>query len=146
MPQLIKLRGRNALSGFRLNKLLSSLKTTVSTIAGIHAEFWHFAVLSRELTDAETSVLQRILTYGPAVGADKISGELLLVVPRIGTVSPWSSKATDIARQCGLAAIERIERGVAFYLETREALSAHDKQALQPLIHDRMTESVLESF
>ncbi len=146
MPQLLKLRGRNALSGFRLNKLLLALKTAVPAIAGVQAEFWHFAALSRKLTEAETAIVQRILTYGPAARADNISGELLLVVPRIGTVSPWSSKATDIARHCGLEAVERIERGVAFYLEKREPLSAHDRQALLPLLHDRMTESVLGSF
>jgi len=146
MPQLLKLRGRNALSDFRLNKLLSTLKTTLPAIAGVQAEFWHFVALSRKLTDAETTVLQRILTYGPATRTDNISGELLLVVPRIGTVSPWSSKATDITRHCGLEAVERIERGVAYYLEKREPLSAYDRQLLLPLIHDRMTESVLESF
>lgn len=146
MPQLLKLRGRNALSGFRLNKLLLTLKTTVPAIAGVQAEFWHFAALSRKLTKAETAIVQRILTYGPATRADNTSGELLLVVPRIGTVSPWSSKATDIARHCGLEAVERIERGVAFYMEKREPLSAHERQALLPLLHDRMTESVLETF
>ena len=146
MPQLLKLRGRNALSDFRLNKLLSTLKTTVPSIAGVHAEFWHFAALSRKLTDAEAAILQRILTYGPAARTDPINGELLLAVPRIGTVSPWSSKATDIAHHCGLESIERIERGVAFYLEKREKLSTLERQLLLPLIHDRMTESVLESF
>ncbi|MGH8710600.1 MAG: phosphoribosylformylglycinamidine synthase [Burkholderiales bacterium] len=146
MPQLLKLRGRNALSDFRLNKLLSTLKTTVPAISGVQAEFWHFAALSRKLTDAETTILQRILTYGPAARVDNSRGELLLVVPRIGTVSPWSSKATDIARRCGLESIERIERGVAFYFDKRDKLSKHERQALLPLIHDRMTESVLESF
>ena len=146
MPQLLMLRGRNALSDFRLNKLLWTLKTTVPSIAGVQAEFWHFAALSRKLTDAETAVLQQILTYGPAARADYISGELLLVVPRIGTLSPWSSKATDIARRCGLEAVERIERGVAFYFEKRDRLLESEKQAVLPLIHDRMTESVLKSF
>ncbi len=146
MSQLLKLRGRNALSDFRLNKLLSALKTTVPSIAGVQAEFWHFAALSRKLADAETGILKRILTYGPAARVANIRGELLLVVPRIGTVSPWSSKATDIARRCGLEAVERIERGVAFYFEKRDKLSESEKQALLPLIHDRMTESVLESF
>ncbi|HMK14961.1 MAG TPA: phosphoribosylformylglycinamidine synthase [Burkholderiales bacterium] len=146
MPQLLKLRGRSALSEFRLNKLLFALKTTVPWIAGVQAEYWHFTALSRELTDAETGILKLILTYGPAARADNITGELLLVVPRIGTVSPWSSKATDIARHCGLEPVQRIERGVAFYFEKRDKLSYGDKQALLPLIHDRMTESVLESF
>ena len=146
MPQLLKLRGRNALSDFRLKKLLSVLKNSVPSISGVQAEFWHFVALSTKLTNAQTATLQRILTYGPVASVDKASGEILLVVPRIGTVSPWSSKATDIARHCGLEAVERIERGVAFYLSKPEKLSASESNLLLPLMHDRMTESVLASF
>ena len=77
-------------------------------------------------------------------------GELLLVVPRPGTISPWSTKATDIARHCGLRAVERVERGTAFYIQTRDEpcadLSAAAKGALLALIHDRMTEAVFNSF
>jgi phosphoribosylformylglycinamidine synthase len=146
MPRLLRLRGRNALSGFRFNKLISALKPTVPAVKAVYAEFWHFVALARDLNTGESSILQRILSYGPAAQAGEAKGELLLVVPRIGTVSPWSSKATDIALHCGLPAVERIERGIAYYLDSRELLSNADKQVLLPLIHDRMTESVLASF
>ncbi|HVS27482.1 MAG TPA: phosphoribosylformylglycinamidine synthase [Burkholderiales bacterium] len=146
MLRLLKLRGRNALSGFRLNQLTSSLKIFVPSIIGIYPKFWHFVALTGDLSETENAVLRRILTYGPVTQAEQAKGELLLVVPRIGTVSPWSSKATDIARHCGLQAVERIERGIAFYFDSRGPLSSQDRRALLPLIHDRMTESVLDSF
>jgi len=145
---MLKLRGGNALSSFRLDKLNQVLQTGAPGIAHLHAEYWHFAETERELAAAELSVLEKILTYGPASPIEPPDGELLLVVPRLGTISPWSSKATDIACHCGLEAIKRLERGVAFYLKTRTgvALSAAEKQALLPLIHDRMTETVLASL
>ena len=73
-------------------------------------------------------------------------GELLLVVPRFGTVSPWSSKATDIAHVCGLGAVTRIERGVAYYIVSSQPLSQADHAAIAAVIHDRMTENVLDSI
>ena len=75
-------------------------------------------------------------------------GTLFLVVPRLGTISPWSSKATDIAKHCALEAIERIERGVAFWIEREDgsALTDGERRALMPHLHDRMTETVLASF
>jgi phosphoribosylformylglycinamidine synthase len=149
MPQLIRLRGRSALSAFRLQKLLQAVSASLPE-ARISAEFWHFASVSRALSEAELKRLERILTYGPATGDIAAEGQLLLVVPRIGTISPWASKATDIARHCGLEAVERIERGIAFRVAHKNAdsaaLTAEHKAALLPLIHDRMTQTVLESF
>src|ERR1700716_901975 len=109
---LISLRGRNALSPFRVTKLLSNLEG--SGISGIAADFWHFVLAKRELTSHELTVLERILTYGPHSKGTREAGELLLVLPRPGTISPWASKATDIAHNCALDPIERIERGIAF--------------------------------
>ena len=147
MSQLIRLRGRNALSVFRLQRLL---QVVAAAVPGVHidAEYWHFVQVAGTLTDAEHRRLERILTYGPGAAEIDESGELLLVVPRIGTLSPWSSKATDIARHCGLDRVERIERGVAFWVRRGSAarLTAQEKAALRPHIHDRMTETVLESF
>ena len=145
MPDLLTLRGRNALSDFRLKKLSQPLQKTAPAVSAIAAEYWHFVSLKAPLAASERGVLERILNYGPA-GADIAGrGNMLLVVPRIGTISPWSSKATDIARSCGLAAVERIERGVAYYVSSREhaRLSVAERSALLPLIHDRMTETVL---
>ena len=71
---------------------------------------------------------------------------LRLVVPRAGTISPWSSKATDIAHNCGLEQVSRLERGVAWYFHLPAALSPDQRAALDALVHDRMTESVLDSL
>jgi phosphoribosylformylglycinamidine synthase len=143
---LISLRGRNALSPFRVTKLLSNLEG--SGISGIAAEFWHFVLATRELTSHEGTVLERILAYGPHSEGTEQTGELLLVLPRPGTISPWASKATDIARNCALDPIERIERGIAFRVSTRDGkpLRDPDRAALLPVIHDRMTEAVFESL
>ncbi|HKW80169.1 MAG TPA: phosphoribosylformylglycinamidine synthase [Casimicrobiaceae bacterium] len=148
MAELLSLRGRNALSSFRVAKLASSL--TATRVGAIAAVYWHFVNASRILSASERATLDRLLTYGPrdesGDGADR--GELLLVIPRPGTVSPWASKATDIAHNCGLSAIERIERGVAYRVATRDGapLASADRAALLPLIHDRMTETVCSAL
>jgi phosphoribosylformylglycinamidine synthase len=148
MSQILRMRGRNALSSFRLGKLLRSASAAVPRISRLHAEYWHFVQVARALSDAENARLERVLSYGPADGPAAARGDLMLVVPRIGTVSPWSSKATEIARHCGLDAVQRIERGVAYSISTRDglSLSSSDRAALPPLIHDRMTETVLDSL
>ncbi len=146
MAELLSLRGRNALSSFRVAKLLSSL--TGTRVAGVSAVYWHFVRTSRALTAAERATLDRLLTYGPRDGSNDDAGELLLVLPRPGTISPWASKATDIAHNCGLRAIERIERGLAYRITVRDgaSLSAADRDALLPLLHDRMTEAVFPAL
>ena len=145
MSQLIQVRGGNALSAFRHKKLMQALAQTVSTIEAVQAEYWHFAVLRNPLATVERETLGRILTYGPHSEPCDARGYRILVTPRVGTISPWSTKATNIAQQCGLDGVERIERGVAWYL--RKAgwmpLSAEEHRALIPLLHDRMTETVL---
>ena len=148
MSNILRLRGRNALSTFRASKLSSSFSSAVPRVTAVRAEFWHFVQAERTLSQAETQQLERILTYGPADKAGASSGEVLLAVPRIGTISPWSSKATDIARHCGLDAIQRIERGVAYWIQTRDgmALAPGERAAAAPLLHDRMTETMLGSF
>ena len=163
MPEFQSLRGRNALSDFRLRRLLSSLQSVVPAITGLCAEYRHFVELERSLTSEQQRVLDRVLTYGPSVDSVDASlvvagskhaeskknanRQMLLVVPRLGTISPWSSKATDIARSCGLENVQRIERGIAWYVRSRDdrALDPVDRDALLPLIHDRMTETVLDS-
>src|SRR6202049_3893366 len=146
MAELISLRGRNALSPFRIDKLLTSLAAT--PVRGVAADFWHFVQTTRALSVAERATLKRILPYGPRSVEHADRGELYLVIPRPGTISPWASKATDIARNCGLASIERIERGVAFRVMTGDGkvLDDTDRAALLPQIHDRMTEAVYGSL
>ena len=147
MSQILRLRGRSALSAFRLDKLSRSLPGELAHLR-IAAEFWHFVQLAHPLQAAEQQRLERVLTYGPSMAEVSENGELFLVVPRIGTISPWSSKASDIARHCGLPAVKRIERGVAYWVQSAHgvALTPAQRAALLPLIHDRMTETVLPGF
>ena len=147
MSAFLSLRGRNALTQFRLSKLDFALRQAGLQVFGICAEYWHFASASRELSVGERSVLDRILTYGPQTSNGESAGQLLLVVPRLGTISPWASKATDIARQCGLGVIERIERGTAWHVRGADGeLTTSGLAAFSALIHDRMTETVLHNF
>ena len=147
-PAFISLRGSTALSTFRLDKLYASLKTPAPNIAHIYAEFVHFAFSENPLSKAQQNTLKQILTYGPKASLEAASGELFLVIPRIGTISPWASRATDIANNCGLANVLRIERGIAYYASTGigtstgAALRDDEKNALKTQIHDRMTEQV----
>ena len=142
--QMLTLRGSAALSPFRLYKILDALMGNAPNISYIYAEFVHFAFSDNALTDAQQNTLQQILTYGSKGQIQTPKGELFLVIPRLGTISPWASRATDIAHNCGLSNIKRIERGIAFYVPSNsgEPLSDIDKNALLPLIHDRMTEMV----
>ena len=150
MAELLSLRGRAALSPFRINKLLQGLSAVHSgpAIADVTATYWHFVEIARALAAPEQDKLARLLTYGPRAEEKSATGTLFLVVPRPGTISPWSSKATDIARNCGLDAVVRIERGIAYRVATRDGmrLSATDVTALLPLVHDRMTEVVFEDL
>jgi phosphoribosylformylglycinamidine synthase len=135
---LLELRGARALSDFRLAKLLPLLQRAAPHVRGVSAEFRHFVELEAEPAAAERALLERLLRYGAAPAQPGRGDTLYLVVPRIGTLSPWSSKATDIARNCGLAKVRRIERGTAYHV-AGGARSA----AVAALLHDRMTESVL---
>jgi phosphoribosylformylglycinamidine synthase len=138
---MLILRGAPALSAFRHGKLLSQLTAKVPAVTGLYAEFAHFADVAGVLTADEEQVLARLLKYGPSVPVQEPNGRLFLTIPRFGTISPWSSKASDIARNCGLAKIQRLERGIAYYVAGE--LSAADIQAAAALLHDRMTQLVL---
>jgi phosphoribosylformylglycinamidine synthase len=135
--------GARALSDFRLAKRLSSIRARVPAIGALESSYVHFIDVERELDDAESRVLDALLEYGPRDELIGLVGESLSVVPRFGTVSPWSSKATDIAHVCGLAAVRRIERGVRYVLGSERPLSAADLSAAALDLHDRMTESVV---
>ncbi|WP_448211038.1 phosphoribosylformylglycinamidine synthase [Colwellia sp. MEBiC06753] len=146
MAMLIQtLRGAPALSDFRIQKLLTQCAEADLPVTDIYAEFTHFAHLSAELTADESAVLAKLLTYGPTIEEHEPAGTLLLVTPRPGTISPWSSKSTDIAHNCGLAKVIRLERGIAYYV-TGDKLTTEQEKQLNNLIHDRMMESVFSEF
>jgi phosphoribosylformylglycinamidine synthase len=138
VPPVLQLRGPRAASEFRLAKLLASLKKIDPAVSSLAAEFRYFVETAGELGAAERRTLERLLDDGtPMLPA--VKGERFLVVPRLGTLSPWSSKATDIARNCGLGAVKRIERGTVFYVDSNHS-------GIAALLHDRMTQTVLRSF
>jgi phosphoribosylformylglycinamidine synthase len=143
--QFLSLRGSPALSQFRLDKLNATLKKSLPSIAHIYAEFMHFSFSQKTLNSNEQATLKQILTYGPSGQSESPNGELFLVIPRIGTISPWASRATDIANNCGITDILRLERGVAYYISTSngEPLNQSEKAVLIKIIHDRMTETVV---
>ncbi len=149
---MLRLRGGQALSSFRLQRLTDALSQRVSGVSQVYAEFIHFADLERRLEPEQLSVLERLLCYASQAPARPPAGvvQQLLVVPRPGTVSAWSSKATDIAHNCGLALIRRLERGVVYTLAgdglTSDVLDTSALSRIKPLIHDRMTEAVLTSL
>ncbi|HBM82774.1 MAG TPA: phosphoribosylformylglycinamidine synthase, partial [Halieaceae bacterium] len=143
---MLILRGTSALSPFRRDKLTQKLAAIDPAIRLHGGYFVHFAQLGDELSPEREALLKQLLGEVPETPAAPQQGELLLVVPRPGTISPWSSKATDIAHNCGFAELRRLERGVAWYLTLPAGLPAASHTAVQALLHDRMTESVLPSL
>ena len=140
---MLTLRGAPALSGFRLEKLRDEIAAEVGERPVLDSRYVHFVDLERDLNSGELEVLESLLRYGPRSLPAEPVGESLLVIPRIGTVSPWSSKASDIARVCGLDSIRRIERGVEYFVQGSRAYSEEDWGRLASVLHDRMTENVL---
>jgi phosphoribosylformylglycinamidine synthase len=139
MSEVLKLRGAAALSATRLARLTRNVQVALPKLKSLAAEHWYFVELAAPLAAADLARLQELL--GAHASGKEPAGTLKLVTPRLGTISPWSSKATEIARQCGFAAVTRIERGTAYYVDAKGELAA----AL-PILHDRMTESVLDSL
>lgn len=138
---MLILRGAPALSAFRHGKLLEQLSQKVPAVTGLYAEFAHFAEVEGELASDDQQVLARLLKYGPSVPVQEPTGRLFLVLPRFGTISPWSSKASDIAHNCGLTQVQRLERGIAFYVSGD--FSETEAELIGGVLHDRMTQVVL---
>ena len=136
------LRGAPALSDFQRKKLLAQCDELMLPVSDIYAEYTHFAHLSAALSDNELNVLQKLLTYGPRIEVHQPQGDFLLVTPRPGTISPWSSKATDIAHNCSLDKVIRLERGITYYVKNTQALNEKQQQQLNNLLHDKMMQVV----
>ena len=148
---MLILPGSNALSAFRTQRLLSQLQLAEPAIVGVTGRFLHFIDASAAPSQDELSRLNAMLTYGePFAGGAE--GDEFVVIPRFGTISPWASKATDIAHNCGMSHIKRVERGVSYHVQMKSGLLGGAKklsdtavQAVAALLHDRMTETVLRS-
>jgi len=147
---MLILRGSPALSTFRLTKLQQDLAAAGLPVRSVAATFVHVVETERAPTAAEQATLEKLLTYGPSRKAAAIKGLVQVVAPRPGTISPWSSKATDIARICGLMAVRRIERVIEYTFGLDGSvppfpLSPLEGGQLRQLggkIHDRMTQVV----
>ncbi len=141
MTDTLFLRGNPAISAFRLQALQGRIREVVPTAVILSAEYWHFVRVSKAPSRAGRHRLASLLEE--RARETGVGGALFLVTPRIGTVSPWSSKASEIAWNCGLLAVERIERGIAYRLD---GLPATNHEKIAALLHDRMTETVLCDF
>ena len=146
MSVVLPLRGVTALSDFRVEKLLQKAAALGLPEVKLKSEFWYFVGSEKALDAATVEKLQALLAAQSVEQTPEAREglHLFLVTPRLGTISPWASKATNIAENCGLEGIERIERGMAVWLEGR--LNDEQKQQWAALLHDRMTESVLPDF
>jgi phosphoribosylformylglycinamidine synthase len=157
MTQILRLRGSEAFAGFRLQRLLDAIRGDAPAIESLQANWWYFAQVAGPLDASAQQRLEQLLAPTPPGGAGGAASSArtandplvdLLVVPRLGTVSPWASKATDILRHCGLPQVLRIERGCAWQISHRGggALTAQEREAVAARVHDRMTESVLPAL
>jgi phosphoribosylformylglycinamidine synthase len=153
---MLILPGSNALSVFRSQRLLTQLQAVLPAVASVQARYIHFIDASQPLSQDDVNRLDALLTYGEAAEPAVEEGvcEEFFVIPRFGTISPWASKATDIAHNCGMAHIHRVERGVAYRINLKagilgsslgaaKQLTVEEAQEVAALLHDRMTESVL---
>ncbi|MGV7247031.1 phosphoribosylformylglycinamidine synthase, partial [Caballeronia sp. M23-90] len=150
--------GASALSDFRQTRLLETLTRIDPNIVGVRGQFLHFVNSVEPLSDEDSNRIHALMHYGTPfdAGSERGAQETFMVVPRFGTVSPWASKATDIAHHCGLTQIRRIERGVEYTvllksgllgtgIGGKKALSEQARTEVAAALHDRMTESVAPS-
>lgn len=142
------LTGSKALSAFRSEKLLSHIRNTVPSIQSLSTAYIHLLDLAAALSPADQLLLERLLEYGHGASFQVDDESLFfLVIPRPGTISPWSSKATDILHNCQLKHVRRVERGIAYSFKSDgSALSAEQYAYLKSCIHDRMTEAVVGRY
>lgn len=145
MSQVLKLSGNSALSSFRLEKLQQKAKEAgIANTLNVTSTFWYFVDTKTALTSEQTNSLCQLLDASQNTESSKPNQQLFLVIPRLGTISPWASKATNIAHNCGLSSISRIERGMAIWVSGLE--NEDQTNIFKALIHDRMTETVLTDF
>ncbi|MDH2924786.1 phosphoribosylformylglycinamidine synthase [Nicoletella semolina] len=135
--------GSPAFSAFRLNQLYQTFQQHQLPVKSVDAHYLHFVALNTPLTESENQRLIELLDGNTNSYGNGLKGERFVVIPRVGTISSWSSKATDIAHNCGLDKVERIERGLSYYFEFERELNSQEEQNLIELIHDKMMETVI---
>jgi phosphoribosylformylglycinamidine synthase len=147
---MLVLPGVSALSAFKNAKLLATIQSRIPAVDALNARFIHFADCDEGLESEELDLINALLDYGSAsqstIDTSALDAQLRVVVPRPGTISPWSSKATDIMHNCGLKKVNRIERGIAYRIESKRRLDITQIAILDTLLHDRMTQAILPDF
>ncbi len=142
-PKLIyTYHGAPAYSPFRLVKLLSELSAVCPKIMDVKAHFIYYVDFKTELTGVREQSVEQLLHLPGMIMSYPLT---FWVVPRIGTISPWSSKATDILQHCGFDEVNRVERGIMFGLKVKGEMTETQLAAIQALLYDPMTESMLTS-
>ncbi len=144
---MLHLIGQPAFSAFRIEKLLRNLRAEVPAVTGLSSEYRYFAEVDGDgqLADADLAVLKTLLVADKQTADADGDAILFLVTPRPGTISPWSSKATDIVHNSGLTQIKRVERGIAFFVQSAQPLTDNQQQQIAAKLHDRMIESVFDN-
>ena len=142
---MLSIKGASALSHFRKQKMLAALQASCPACQNVSARYIHFVETEEALDEDERNILDKLLEYGPALELEKLHrANEFLSIPRMGTITPWSTKASDIALHCGLDKIKRLERGVLWQIKTDNSL---DQDALYAAIEttliDPMTEMLL---
>ncbi len=142
---MLKIPGPAALSAFRKDRLLSELQKISSDITAIAGRYVHFVDIDHDLSETGRHILEQLLNYGDVQEASISTDCFFIVIPRPGSISPWSSKATEIAHRCGLNSVKRIERGIEYFIDVDAPVSETMKQQILPLLHDRMMQIVVET-
>jgi len=137
------LRGAPALSLFKRKQLIQQLQQICPEVEDVYAEFVHFAQWQDSYSQLDHDVLNRLLRYGPRVEPETFSGHRVIVIPRPGTLSPWSTKATDIAHNCGLSGLTRIERGIDYDIRLSQPVDDVLRALVEAALFDRMTQTVV---
>jgi len=143
---MIVLQGGSALSDYQQRKIASLIQSVNETVTLVECLYYHFIQVERDLKEHQQYILNALLDYASPSQAGKISKQFILVVPRFGTISPWSSKATDIIHNCGIHEVSRAERGIAYFIDSKQPLLSKELAALASYCYDKLTESVLYSF
>ena len=149
---MLLMYGAPALSAFKKSKLLANLQSSIPSINSIDARFLHLIDADQELSEQDLGRLRSLLDYGSENSSEEFdvqgqqsgSNKMRLVVPRPGTISPWSSKATDILHNCGLTMVGRVERGICYKVDSERKLSDTELTELDSQLHDRMTQAVFD--
>ena len=133
---VFELPGQSALSAFRLQKLVDDLRVIDPRVERLNARFSYFLSVSEDLPNVELEQLDALLLSGEPVLTFPSSAQLIYTAPRPGTISPWSSKATDIAQACHLDRVLRIERSTCYAVDCTEPLSTDELQTIGAALFD----------